>query len=131
MHDKCCQDFQKTVDKYLIRHRSVLDILSKHQETTARVNRAFAKAVTECGCVKINAGRQQIPPEANYSDLHKYMSSHLSGELCSSCKEILAKELGHSLFYYTAICNLAGLDLKDIVTEEQKRVNTLGFFHLS
>jgi len=131
MHDKCCQDFQKAVDKYLTRHRSILDILSKHQEATARVNRAFVKAVTECGCVKVNACRQQVPANANYSDLYLYMSSHLSGEPCSSCKEILAKELGHSLFYFTAICNLAGLDLENIMTEEQKRVNTLGFFHLS
>jgi len=131
VHDKSCQDFHKTVDKYLIRHRSILDIMSKHLEASARVNRAFAKAVTECGCVKVTASRQQIPIDANYSDLQQYMSSHLSGEPCASCKEILAKELGHCLFYFTAICNLAGLDLQDIMEEEQKRVNTLGFFHLS
>jgi len=131
MHKKCCQDFQKTVDKYLIRHRSILDILSKHQEATARVNRAFAKAVTECGCVKVNACRQQIPDSANYSDLYQYMSSHISGEICPSCKEILAKELGHCLFYFTAICNLTGVGLEDVMKEEQQRVNALGFFHLS
>ena len=53
MKETSCQDFQANVEKYLIRHRSVLDIMSKYQESTARVNRALAKAVTECGCISI------------------------------------------------------------------------------
>jgi hypothetical protein len=131
MQDKCCQDFQTVVDKYLIRHRSILDVMSKYQEATARVNRAFSKTVTECGCVEVNAYRQQIPADTEYSDLQQYMSSHLSGEPCPACKEVLAKELGHSLFYLAAICNLSGLGLRDVMMEEFKNVNTLGFFHLS
>ncbi|HHT27849.1 MAG TPA: DUF1573 domain-containing protein, partial [Firmicutes bacterium] len=38
--------FQEAVNEYLVRHRSILDILSKLQESVARTNRAVAKAVT-------------------------------------------------------------------------------------
>ena len=130
MCDKCCNDFQTAVDDYLIRHRSVLDVLTKYQEASARVNRAVAKTVTECGCVEIKAGRQQIPPQTNYSDLKKFMSSHLSGEPCEQCKEVLSKEIGHSMFYMAALCNLVGLDFHDIMSQECKNLTTLGAFHL-
>lgn len=131
MYDKCCSDFQAAVDEYLIRHRSVLDVLTKYQEATAKVNRAIAKAVTECGCVEVKAGRQQIPDQIPYSDLKQYMSSHMSGQPCEHCKEVIAKELGHSLFYMTALCNLSGLKFHEIMIQECKNVLTLGVFHLS
>ncbi|BBB91323.1 MAG TPA: DUF1573 domain-containing protein [Methylomusa anaerophila] len=129
--DKCCLDFQSAVDKYLIRHRSVLDVVTKYQEASARVNRALVKAVTECGCIKIDAARQQLPENISYSELKDHMSSHLYGEPCEQCKEILTKELGHSLFYLAAICNLTGLNLYDVMQREHNNVTTLGFFHLS
>lgn len=128
---KSCLNFQAAVDEYLIRHRSVLDVITKYQEATARVNRAFVKAVTECGCIRITAARQHVPACAEYSDIKKYMSTHISGEPCEHCKEILAKELGHSLFYLAALCNLSGLDLHEIIHQEYKNVTTLGVFHLS
>ncbi|MDR3561495.1 MAG: DUF1573 domain-containing protein [Negativicutes bacterium] len=131
MNDKCCADFQAAVDEYLIRHRSVIDVLTKFQEATARVNRAIAKSVTECGCVEIRAGRQQIPEQTPYSDLKQFMSSHLTGEPCEHCKEVLAKEMGHCLFYMTALCNLMGLKFNKIMRQECKNVTTLGVFHLS
>lgn len=131
MHDKCCADFQTAVDDYLIRHRSILDILTKYQEATARVNRAFAKAVTECGCVEVKAGRQQIPAQTPFSDLKQYMSTHVSGEPCEHCKEVLITELGHSLFYMAALCNLSGLKVHDVMRQECQNVKTLGVYHLS
>lgn len=131
MNDKCCADFQAAVDEYLIRHRSVLDVLTKYQEATARVNRAFAKAVTECGCVEVKAGRQQAPAETGFRDLKQYVSSHVSGEPCEHCQEVLAKELGHSLFYMAALCNVAGLKIHEVMRQECKNVKTLGVFHLS
>lgn len=131
MADKCCRDFQLAVDQYLIRHRSILDVLTKYQESNARVSRAFAKAVTECGCVDIKANRQKIPHEAEYSELLKFMSSHLSGEPCSNCKEVLSKEIGHNLFYLAALCNFSGIDIHDILVQELKNLKTLGAFHLS
>ncbi|SDF84674.1 DUF1573 domain-containing protein [Sporolituus thermophilus] len=131
MHDKCCLDFQAAVDQYLIRHRSILDVLTKYQEATARVNRAVAKAVTECGCITVQASRPQIPPNTTYSELRHFMSSHLSGQPCTACQEIIAKELGHSLFYLAALCNLTGLNLHDIVRQERSNLTTLGAYHLS
>lgn len=129
--DEKCSDFQTAVDEYLIRHRSILDIMTKYQEASARVNRAFAKSVTECGCVTVNATRQQAPADIEYSHLKKFMSSHLSGEPCEQCKEIITKELGHSLFYLAALCNLSGISLNEVMHKECNTVNTLGFFHLS
>lgn len=131
MYDKCCSDFQSAVDEYLIRHRSVLDVLTKYQEATARVNRAIAKSVTECGCVEVKANRQQIPDETAYSDLKQFMSSHLSGEPCEHCKEVISNELGHSLFYMAALCNLIGIRFNEVMRQECKNVTTLGVFHLS
>lgn len=46
------QEIQGTAGKFLIRHKSILDATSKMQEYCARVNRAIAKAVTCCGCIK-------------------------------------------------------------------------------
>ena len=87
MNNKCCADFQTAVDEYLIRHRSVLDVLTKYQEATARVNRAIAKSVTECGCVEINAESANTPDQTAYSDLKQFMSSHLSGNLANIAKK--------------------------------------------
>lgn len=129
--DEKCSDFQTAVDDYLIRHRSILDIMTKYQEASARVNRAFAKTVTECGCVTVNATRQQAPADIEYSNLKQFMSSHLSGEPCEQCKEVLTKELGHSLFYLAALCNLSGISLNEVMRRECDMVTTLGFFHLS
>lgn len=130
MNDKCCKDFQAAVDNYLIRHRSALDVMTKYQESTARVSRAFAKAVTECGCVSLKAEKQKVPEDATYSDLKQYMSSHICGELCEQCKEILAEEMGHNLFYLAALCNMSGLEIHKVMRQEYKNVSTLGVFRL-
>lgn len=131
MQDKCCYQFQDAVDEYLVRHRSVFDVLTKYQEAAARVNRAYAKAVTECGCVKIEAGRQQIPPEAEFRDLKQYMSDHTSGLPCAHCREVITKEMGRSMFYLAALCNLSGLSIREVMERERKNITTLGVFHLS
>lgn len=131
MQDKCCRNFQAAVDQYLIRHRSILDVLTKYQESTARINRAFAKAVTECGCVTIDASRQKLPEEASYSDLRNFMSAHIEGEPCPHCKEVLSKEIGHTLFYLAALCNHSGIDMHTVFEQELRNLKTLGPFHLS
>lgn len=131
MQEKSCIEFQIAVDEYLIRHRSILDVLSKHNEAAARVNRAVAKAVTECGCISITAARQKIPADAEFKSLKSFMSSHLSGDLCENCRDVLINELGHNLFYVAALCNLTGLDLQTVLQNETKSVRTLGIFNLS
>lgn len=124
-------DFQKTVSEYLIRHRSVLDVLSKLQETNARVHRAVSKSVTACGCVKISASKQKIPSHISLFELKNYVETHLEGKLCQHCLEVLEAEVGSHLFYLAALLQHFGLDLLEIMALEQRKVSTLGVFHLT
>ncbi len=126
-----CDDFQDTVANCLIRHRSILDVLTKVQETSARVNRAVAKSVTNCGCLKVEAKKQQIPSEIELKELSTYMDSHLKGKLCPECRDILIQELGNHLFYMAALCNLLDLNLYDIMISENEKLATLGIYNMS
>ncbi|MCK4778087.1 MAG: DUF1573 domain-containing protein [Actinomycetia bacterium] len=129
--DSSCSKFQNTVENTLVRHRSILDVLTKLQEGTTRVNRAVAKSVTNCDCLKINAEKQVIPEKATLKDVSKYTSTHISGKLCSNCKEIIETELGTTLFYLTALCVLLDLDLYEIMEKENDRMEALGIFSLT
>ncbi|MDW7649945.1 MAG: DUF1573 domain-containing protein [Bacillota bacterium] len=131
MKNEVVDQFQDKVSELLIRHRSILDSLTKFQESTARVNRAIAKTVTNCGCLSVCASRQSCPPEIDLKDCQKYMDSHLKGELCEQCREAIEEELGNHLFYLTATCHLLGLELTDLFGKEYQKISTLGFFHLS
>ncbi len=124
-------EFQQTVGQYLIRHRSILDVLSKFQESNSRVNRAVAKSVTSCGCLTVQANRQPVTSTMSLDDFRKQADSHLQGELCEHCKDILENEVGANLFYLAALCNILGLELSEIMTREKDRINTLGVFNLS
>jgi len=124
-------EFQAAVSQYLIRHRSILDILAKLHETTARVQRAVSRAVTECGCLEVHAQRQQIPPDISYWEMRNYVRTHLDGQLCEQCREALETELGHNLFYFTALCEALNLQSDAILRQEMKRVTTLGVFNLT
>lgn len=122
--------FQAQVDEYLLRHRSVLDVLTKLQESTARVNRAVAKAVTTCGCISISATKQQFPTDVGLSEVRQYLQSHLEGKLCERCTETVESEIGSELFYIAALCNLLDLDLDAIREKEHSRIKTLGIYNL-
>lgn len=126
-----CQTFQATVREHLIRHRSILDCISKLQESSARINRALIKAVTCCGCLEINASRQVFPPDIPLSEVKNYMDTHLKGSLCPECRDTLETELGMSLFYIAALASLLNLDLGEIMEKECKRISTLGIFSLT
>lgn len=123
--------FQDTVSEYLIRHRSILDVQSKLSEAAARVNRAIAKSVTDCGCISINASRQRFPAELSLAEVRELMQTHLAGELCDRCREVLETEIGAALFYLAAASSVLGLDLEAILRKEHARVATLGVFHLT
>ncbi|MFA6808338.1 MAG: DUF1573 domain-containing protein [Eubacteriales bacterium] len=122
--------FQETVDSMLIQHQSILDILSKCQETSARTNRAVVKAVTNCGCLSINAHKQVIPEDATLTNLKDILDSHLTGTLCESCREVIETELGKQLFYLAALSNTLGLSLNDIINKENGKLNTLTVYNL-
>jgi hypothetical protein len=129
--DLSCGEFQETVSEYLIRHRSVLDVMSKLQEAGARVNRAVAKSVTSCGCLEVSAQKQKFPENATLTDLKRMINSHISGELCPECREALETELGQTLFYIAALCAITGLDLDEIMMKEHDRLRMLGLFNLT
>lgn len=131
MKDLLCDQFQDSVGECLIRHRSVLDVLSKLQEADARIGRAVAKAVTSCGCVRVAAQRQQVPTDISLHELKRHMNTHLQGELCENCKEVLEAEVGNILFYLAALCNLFDLNMYDALLKEQKRLSALGVFNFS
>jgi hypothetical protein len=126
-----CQEFQQTVSEYLIRHRSILDVMTKFQESCAHVNRAVVKTVTNCGCLQIEAERQPVPPDANLSEITEYMRTHLKGKLCPNCLEVVEGELGNVLFYLAAYCSLLDLDLKKLIAKENDRISTLGVYSLT
>lgn len=123
--------FQGKVSELLLKHRSVLDSLSKFIESATRINRAISKAVTGCGCISINARKQQLPAEISLSECRKYMDSHLEGCLCENCREIIEDEIGNQLFYLSALCHLLDLRLEDVIEKEYNKLNALGYFHLS
>lgn len=131
MSDRACKEFQNTVSDYLIRHRSILDVMSKLQEATAHVNRAVSKSVTSCGCLNIEASKQPIPKDANLSEMAEYVRTHLEGSLCPTCLDTIEAELGNTMFYIAAICTLLDLDLEKIITHENNRISTLGVYSLT
>lgn len=126
-----CATFQKAVSEYLIRHRSILDVVSKLQEATARVNRVVVKSVTSCGCIQVNACKQEHPHDITYWEMKEHMATHLNGEMCEHCLEILEQEIGRNLFYLTALCDLFNLPLERVIEDERKRVTALGVFNLT
>ncbi|MDI3533734.1 MAG: hypothetical protein PWQ82_99 [Thermosediminibacterales bacterium] len=129
--DLIYDEFQNNVANLLIRHRSILDVMTKLSESTARINRALAKSITNCGCLEVKAQKQQIPKNITLQELKDYMKTHLSGSLCPTCKEIIEHEIGSSLFYLTALCELLDLNLYDVLVKENDKISTLGIYNMS
>jgi hypothetical protein len=124
-------EFQNTVSEYLLRNRSVLDVMTKLQDATTRVNRAIAKSVTFCGCISIEASKQDIPEDVESAELSEYVKSHIVGELCPNCRDIVESELGNALFYLTAVSYLMDLDIGKALVKENDRISTLGVYSLT
>jgi len=122
---------QHLASQYLIRHRSILDVQSKLNESTARVSRALAHAVASCGCVQIHAERQRFPADVGLGDVRGFLSTHLYGEPCERCREAMEDEIGTTLFYLAALCYITGLDLDAILRKERDRVSALGVYHMT
>ena len=133
MKDLLWDEFQEAVQQGLVRHRSILDVVSKFQEASVRVSRALVKSVTSCGCVRINAQKTEIPPSSMVSlqELRSYMDDHLDGELCANCREVVEEEIGRLLFYTAALANLLDLNVYDVLIKENKKLAALGLYHLS
>ncbi|MGF7088577.1 hypothetical protein JOD24_002426 [Kroppenstedtia sanguinis] len=130
METKNLQTFQQQVEDLLLRHRSVLDVSSKFQESNSRVNRALMKAVTECGCIQIQAARQPFAEGTPLAETKNSLDSHLNGSLCDHCLEVVKTEMGKNLFYLAAMSNLLEVQLDEVVKEESEKLSTLGVFHM-
>ncbi len=130
INDILVEDFQDVVNELLVRNRSILDILSKVQTSTARVNRAVAKAVTHCGCIGIDGKKQSFPGEASVEKLQGLLSTQLKGELCNDCRATVEDEIGGALFYLVSLCNALGISLYDVILKEKETLSTLGGYCL-
>lgn len=133
MKDVIFDDFQNAVDESLLRHRSILDILTKLQESESRINRAVAKSITTCGCIQVDSKNQKSPEDMeiiDIEDLKKCLKCHTQGALCENCKGIIESEIGNNLFYLASLCNLLDLNLYDILLRELSKINTLGKYNL-
>lgn len=128
MNDLIFDDFQDTVAGSLLRHKSILDILSKHQDSQARVSRAICKAVTSCGCININASKQEISDADSLLELKTSLKTHLDGSLCDNCREVIENELGNNIFYLVSLCETLGISFFDILVKENDKMQTLGEF---
>ncbi len=132
MKDLICDEFQNTVSDLLIRHHSVIDVLSKLSESACRVNRAVIKSVTDCGCVSIQAEKIEIPEHLeSVAELKACLDSHLRGDLCPHCDEVIMGELGKLLFYTAALCNVLDINLYDVFITEHKKSQALGYFNMT
>lgn len=130
MKDMLFQSYQHKVDEQLVRNRSILDIITKYQDAAAKVNRAVVKAATSCGCIEINAKKQEIPENVSLDDLAGFMDSHVRGSLCPNCRSIIENEMGDQLFYLASLANTLDLSLYDIILQEEKKMDTLGKYQL-
>lgn len=124
-----CEKLQDEIPNVLARNKSILDVSSKLDEYNARTNRAVAKSVTRCGCISIHASKQELGSDS-LQDMLKNAKSHIEGELCESCKDVLDVEIGSYIFYLTSLCEILGLDLHSIIEKEYDRIKTLGIYSM-
>lgn len=129
--EQLTEQFQDTVRSLLIRHQSILDILSKGQEASARVNRAVVKSVTSCGCLAVDAHKKPIPENATVYDLKALLDNNLQGRLCDNCQDTIQTELGKQLFYIAALANSLDISLEDVLKGEMNKLSTLTIFNMT
>jgi hypothetical protein len=131
MSDLTLKQFQEQVSDLLLRHRSLLDVLSKTQQSSASMNRSVIKAITECGCISLQANKQPYPAELSLEDARSFAQTHVNGQLCENCVDAITVQLGKNLFYMSSMCNLLDLNMDAILEKESQKCTTLGIFNLS
>lgn len=129
MKDLIFDEFQNSVGESLLRNKSILDILTKLQDSETRINRSVVKSVTNCGCIKIDASKQNYE-HGDIEELKKTLDSHVKGSLCDNCREVVEQEIGRNLYYLASLCNTLDLNLFDILLKEQDKIDTFGKFNL-
>ena len=127
--DTNIRDFQNQVSQVLVRHRSILDTMTKLDEFSSRINRSVVKSVTACGCIAIDAQKQDFGTESFENMINK-VDNHVKGHICDSCKDVIEEEIGSYLFYLASLTNALDLDLSSILSKEYNRIKTLGIYSL-
>lgn len=130
MKSNTIEGFQSIVANLPTRHKSILDILTKLQDSGSRVNRAVVKSATSCGCISITADRQEYSEELTFERMNELLDDHVDGKLCRNCRNALVKELGNQLFYLTKLANTFELELDDVLLKEIDTLAVLGKFSL-
>lgn len=118
---------QDEVKHSLVRHKSILDIMTKLQEYNSRINRAIAKSVTSCGCIEIHAKKQEFESKS-LEDMVEKVDSHITGDICPNCKEVLEQEIGAYIYFLTALANTLDFKLSDTIQKELERTKALGVY---
>lgn len=118
---------QDEVKHSLVRHKSILDIMTKLQEYNSRINRAIAKSVTSCGCIEMHAKKQEFE-SASLEDMVEKVDSHIIGDICPNCKEVLEQEIGAYVYFLTALANTLDFRLSDTIEKELQRTKALGVY---
>lgn len=124
-------EFQQQVSELLLRHRSLLDVVTKFSQAGASVNRAVAKSITECGCIELKAQHRDLSAEENFGQALRHTAPDKHGELCENCLDAIRAEMGKNLFYLSALCNLLDIRMDEVVAKEAQKCATLGFFNLT
>lgn len=130
MKDIIVDDFQNSVSQSLIRHKSIIDIMTKIGESSSRINRALAKSVTNCGCIEINAHKQSLPEDASLDQIGNILSYQVDGKMCNNCREVLEEEIGTLLYYIAALSESLDINLFDIILKQYGKIQTLGKFSM-
>jgi len=128
--DMVVDKFQYLVLELLVRNKSILDSITKFQDSNGRVNRSIVKTVTQCGCIKINAQKQNFFEDSEFEEIRNTMETHINGTLCDDCRDLIEKDIGRNLFYLASICNTLDLNLYDILIKEYDRLKILGKYNL-
>lgn len=128
--DMLIDDFQYTAQELLVRNKSILDLITKYQDSNSRVNRAIIKSVTQCGCMTISAHKQYIPEEASFDEMKNSVAGHIDGTLCDNCRDAIERDIGRNVFYLASLCNSLDLNLYDIILKENDRIRMLGKYNL-
>lgn len=124
-------DFQQQVSELLLRHRSLLDVVTKFSQSGASVNRAVAKSITECGCIELKPRHREFSEETGFDQALRQTAPDKQGELCENCLDAIRGEMGKNLFYLSALCNLLDINMEEVVAKEAQKCATLGFFNLT
>lgn len=123
--------FQYMVEDLFVRNKSLIDAITKFQESNSRVNRSISKAITQCGCVRLHAVKQDFDKVDSLEDSSKNpLSSHVKGSLCDNCRDMIEKEIGRNFFYLSVIANDLGINIYDVILKEYKRLSSIGNYSL-